>query len=66
MAIKLICLDFVGTVATFSPDVVTTYHAFGKKFGSELSLEQVRVKYELAFAQAVSYTHLTLPTNREV
>ena len=52
MAIKLICLDFVGTVATFSPDVVTTYHAFGKKFGSELSLEQVRVKYELAFEQA--------------
>jgi len=52
MTIKLICLDFVGTVATFSPDVVSTYHAFGTRFGSALSLEQVRENYEIAFAQA--------------
>ena len=52
MDVKLICLDFVGTVAKFSPDVVSTYHAFGTRFGSHLTLEQIRSNYNVAFTEA--------------
>lgn len=52
MALKWIVFDAVGTVIYPTPDVAAVYHASGRKYGSQQSLEEVRSRFRAAFREA--------------
>ena len=71
MKIIAVLFDLYGTLAGFEPSRFSLQSEVAKKYGFELTEKGVAQGYFLADKfmaeqNAVSYTHLTLPTNREV
>ena len=67
-----VMIDLLGKHRFHDTDLVSHLSMVGKKIGDELSFSEllefreVTLDLEMLALQPVSYTHLTLPTNREV
>ena len=55
-----------GSLSILPTNVFSHLFSSGATLTIQLYLEMAKANYESAFVIAVSYTHLTLPTNREV
>ena len=51
MEVEWVVFDAVGTVIDPEPSVAAAYHAIGKQFGSERTLEDVRTRFMAAFSE---------------
>jgi len=51
VGIKWVVFDAVGTVINPVPSVAQAYHMIGKQFGSERTLEEVRLRFMSAFSE---------------
>lgn len=51
MEVEWVVFDAVGTVIDPEPSVAAAYHAIGKQFGSERTLDDVRARFIAAFSE---------------